>query len=128
MIIGIDIRSLMEGKRSGVQQYLLNLMRNLFVLDSKNQYKLFCNAYKKSSLDVSEFEKFKNVKLYKFNYPNKLLNTSFWLLKYPKIDKIIDGMDIFFAPNILFSAISSKCKFVTTIHDLSFDYFKRFIL
>ncbi|MFA6296657.1 MAG: glycosyltransferase family 1 protein [Patescibacteria group bacterium] len=126
MIIGIDIRSLMEGKRSGVQQYLINLMRNLFVIDSKNQYKLFCNAYKKNSLDVSEFEKFPNVKVCKFNYPNKVLNTSFWLLKYPKIDSLIKDLDIFFAPNILFSAISPNCKFVTTIHDLSFDYFRRF--
>jgi len=126
MIIGIDIRSLMEGKRSGVQQYLINLMRNLFVIDTKNQYKLFCNAYKRNSLDVSEFEKFSNVKIYNFNYPNKILNTSFWLLKYPKIDNIISGLDIFFAPNILFSSVSSRCKFVTTIHDLSFDYFKRF--
>ncbi|MDD3887377.1 MAG: glycosyltransferase family 1 protein [Patescibacteria group bacterium] len=126
MIIGIDIRSLMEGKRSGVQQYLINLMRNLFLIDKKNQYKLFCNAYKKNSLDVSEFEKFSNVEICKFNYPNKVLNTSFWLLKYPKIDKLIKDLDIFFAPNILFSAVSSNCKFVTTIHDLSFDYFRRF--
>lgn len=126
MTIGIDIRSLMEGKRSGVQQYLINLMRNLFLIDKKNQYKLFCNAYKKNSLDVSEFEKFSNVEICKFNYPNKVLNTSFWLLKYPKIDNLIKDLDIFFAPNILFSAVSSNCKFVTTIHDLSFDYFRRF--
>ena len=58
MKIGIDIRSLMEGKRSGVQEYLINLMRALFVIDEKNEYKLFCNAYKSTSLDVNEFTKF----------------------------------------------------------------------
>ncbi len=126
MKIGIDIRSLMEGKRSGVQEYLINLMRALFVIDKKNEYKLFCNAYKRVGLDINEFVKFDNVKLYKYNYPNKLLNSGFMAFGRPKIDKMMGGLDVFFAPNILFSAVSSDCKFITTIHDLSFDYFRRF--
>lgn len=127
MRIGIDIRSLVEGKQSGVEEYVINLLTNIFELDTKNEYRLFCNAYKSKSLDISIFKNYKNVKIYKFNWPNKILNLSFRLFNYPKINKMLGGVDIFFAPNIMFFGISKKCKLVLTIHDLSFEYYKRFL-
>jgi glycosyltransferase involved in cell wall biosynthesis len=123
MIIGIDVRCLAEGRMTGVEEYTLNLLENLFQLDKENEYVLFFNSFKLAKADFSWLEKYSNVRLKKFRWPNKLLNLSFWYLGFPKIDKMIGGADIVFLPNIIFASVSKKAKLVATIHDLSFERF-----
>ena len=123
MRIGIDIRCLSDGKRTGVEEYTINLLENLFELDKKNQYILFLNSYNDSHFDERIFAQFKNVSVKRFNYPNKLLNLCFWYLRWPHIDKMLGGVDLFFMPNINFVALSPKTKLVLTIHDLSYEIF-----
>lgn len=122
MRIGIDVRCLAEGRRTGVEEYTLNLLQNLFEADKKNDYILFFNAYK-SKADFSWLKKYPNVTLKKFNFPNKLLNFLFWYLNWPKLDKMIGGVDLFFMPNIIFGSVSKKTKLIITIHDLSFEHY-----
>ncbi len=120
MKIGIDIRPLNIDRKSGVEGYITNLLESLFKLDNKNEYKLFYNSFRENNLAELNFDKKQNVKIYNFNYPNKVLNFSLNYFKYPKIDKMIEGVDIFFQPNILFNSLSNDCKNVLTFHDLSF--------
>lgn len=120
MKIGIDIRPLNIDRKSGVEGYITNLLKSLFELDNKNEYKLFYNSFKKNNLAELNFDKKQNVKIHSFNYPNKALNFSLNYFRYPKIDKLIKGVDIFFQPNILFNSLSHDCKNVLTFHDLSF--------
>lgn len=119
--IGIDARCLMEGRRTGVEQYSLNLLLYLFELDQKNEYVLFYNSWKKPRFDFSIFNQFSNVEVRRFRIPNKILNFFFWYLNWPKIDWMLGGVDILFMPNISFGAVSNKTKFILTIHDLSFE-------
>lgn len=121
--IGIDARCLAEGRMTGVEEYTLNLLENLFLLDQKNEYVLFLNSFKPLRADFSRLEKYPNVKLKRFRFPNKLLNFCFWYLNFPKIDKLIGGADIVFLPNIIFGSVSAKTKLIATIHDLSFERF-----
>lgn len=123
MKIGIDIRCLTDGKRTGVEEYTINLLENLFELDKKNEYVLFVNSWHESHFDERIFSHFKNVKVRKFNFPNKLLNFCFWYLRWPLVDEMLGGVDIFFMPNINFVALSKKTKLVLTVHDLSFEIF-----
>lgn len=123
MRIGIDIRCLSDGKRTGVEEYTINLLENLFELDKKNQYVLFSNSYHDSHFDARIFSQFKNVSVKCFNYPNKLLNLCFWYLRWPLVDEMLGGVDIFFMPNINFVALSRKTKLVLTVHDLSYEIF-----
>ncbi|HPN54800.1 MAG TPA: glycosyltransferase family 1 protein [Candidatus Moranbacteria bacterium] len=123
MRVGIDIRCFVAGKRTGVEEYTLNILERLFELDQKNKYILFTNSFSKPDFDFEVFSKFKNVTIKKFNYPNKLLNLCFWYLRWPQVDKMIGGADIFFMPNINFIALSQKTKLVLTIHDLSYEIF-----
>lgn len=125
MKIGIDIRMLSEGKRTGVEGYTLNLLTHLFQIDKENQYKLFFNAFKGPSFDIDKAFNFPNVEIKKTKIPNKLLNLSFILLNYPKISKILD-CDIFFCPNIMFYSLSKGCQNIITFHDLAFSYFPHF--
>jgi glycosyltransferase involved in cell wall biosynthesis len=121
--IGIDIRCLSDGKNTGVEEYTLNILQQLFELDKKNKYVLFMNSFHEPNFDLNVFKKFKNIKIKKFNYPNKLLNFCFWYFRWPHADEMIGGADVFFMPNINFIALSKKVKLVLTIHDLSYEIF-----
>lgn len=103
-----------------MEEYTFNFLTNLFKLDTRNEYVLFFNSFKAEAVDFSWIEGFPNVSLKKFNFPNKLLNFLFWYLDWPKIDKMVGGLDVFFMPNIIFGSVSKKTKLVVTIHDLSF--------
>ena len=121
MRIGIDVRCLSEGRRTGVEEYTLNLLRGLFEKDKQNEYVLFFNSFKKTPANFNWIKKYPNVKLKQFHVPNKLLNFSFWYLGWPKIDRLLGGVEIFFMPNIIFGSVSRKTKLLLTMHDLSFE-------
>jgi glycosyltransferase involved in cell wall biosynthesis len=123
MNICIDVRSLLENQYSGVSYYTYNLLVNIFENDQKNNYKLFYNSFgKKLEFDFN----YPNVKIYRFRFPNKLLNFCFLFFKHPKIDKMVEGCDVFFAPNLNFFALSKNIKKIITVHDLSFKIFPKF--
>ena len=107
----------MADNYSGVAWYTFNLLQALLTLDKNNQYLLFYNNAK--PVDLPDFTG-TNVSYAGFKYSNKLLSLSFNFLNWPKIDKMIGGVDIFFMPNINFCAVSDNCQKVITVHDLSF--------
>lgn len=123
MRIGIDVRCLAEGKRTGVEEYTLGLLKELFARDTENEYILFFNAWRKSVPDFTWIEAYPQVTLRVFRYPNKLLNLALWYFRYPKLDRLLGGVDIFFLPNLNFAAVSRDCRLVVTAHDLSFELF-----
>ncbi|MCK4592395.1 glycosyltransferase family 4 protein [Candidatus Parcubacteria bacterium] len=125
MIIGIDIRMLARGTKSGIEEYTTNLLSNMISLDNNIEYKLFYNGYKKTKLEY-DFLKLPNVQLKEFKIPNRLLDASFQFLNYPKIDKMLEKIDLFFSPHIFSSSVSKKCKTITTFHDLSFENYPEF--
>jgi len=113
----------MEKNYSGVSEYTLNLLTEIFRKDQKNQYKLFYNSA--SQVEMPQFN-FPNVEYVKTNYPNKVFNLVLQkLFGYPRLDKMLD-VDIFFMPNIGFISLSNKAKKIITIHDLSFLRYKEF--
>jgi len=135
MKIGIDIRTLMDEKYSGVSEYSLKLVQEILQLDHVNRYQLFYNSAKDISGRMPEFN-YSNVKIVKKNIPNKFLN--YFLFKFfnwPKVDKILN-IDTFFMPHINFIAITPptppfsnrriKGGSILTIHDLSFLRFPEF--
>ncbi|MFA5777011.1 MAG: glycosyltransferase family 1 protein [Parcubacteria group bacterium] len=121
MRIGIDIRCLQEGRKTGVEEYTLNLLSNIFELDKKNEYVLFFNSLKGKNLDLDWLKKYPNVRIKSFHYPNKIFNLLVWYFNWPKIDRLIGGTDVFWMPNINFGAFSERTKLMLTMHDLSFE-------
>jgi len=121
MVIGVDIRMLTRGMKTGVEEYTVNLLSNMLPLDKSVKYKLFYNGYKKVKLCNYKWLNLRNVELMMFNIPNRLLDLSFRFLKYPKIDELLNGVDVFFSPHIFLSSVSENCPSVVTFHDLSFE-------
>lgn len=123
MKIGIDIRCLIGGKRTGVEEYTLELLEHIFALDRENEYVLFWSAWKLPACPLDWDRRFPNVRLVSLKIPNKLLNFCLWYFRFPYLDRLIGGADLFFLPNLNFAVFSRKAKMVLTAHDLSFERF-----
>ncbi len=125
MIIGIDIRSLAQSHGSGVSIYTENLLAHLLPLDSQVNYKLFYSSYN-YELPQYEWLRLPNVQVKRLRWPNRAIFTSSRFFGFPKIDKLLGGVDVFFSPHFFFVPLSLKARRVTTFHDLSFERFPEF--
>lgn len=115
----------MDQNRSGVGEYVTQLLDNLFKIDQTNQYKLFYNSFRSVAADLPKWD-YPNVRFYGWRLPNKLLSLSFLFLGWPKIDKLIGGCDVFIIPNLCYFSLSKGCHQVGIVHDLSFELYKEF--
>ena len=123
MKIAIDIRCLAEGRSTGVEEYTRKTLSWLFESYPKDSFVLFFNSWKKDLPNLDWALRYPNVTLKTFHFPNKLLNLSLWYLRFPHLDRLIGGADVYFLPNLNFVAVSKKTKLIVTAHDLSFEYF-----
>ncbi len=121
MKIGIDIRCLAAGKHTGVEEYTVQLLENMFVRDRENTYILFLNIYHDTDIDLEWVKSYPNVSVKRFRIPNKLLNVCLWYFRWPHLDTMLGGTDVFFMPNMNFVAVSKRTKLFVTAHDLSFE-------
>jgi glycosyltransferase involved in cell wall biosynthesis len=126
MIVGIDIRVLARGSRTGIEEYTINLLSRLVVLYPQIKFKLFYNAWSRAVLNYPWLV-LPNVELREFSFSNRFLfDPAAKFLSLPKIDKLLGGADIFFAPHFLLAPVSAACQKIVTFHDLSFEYFPEF--
>ena len=122
MRIAIDLRCLADGRRTGVEEYVTGLLRELFEQDEENEFVLFYNAWRgELPVDFAWMQEYPNVSVKRFHIPNKILNGLLWYMRWPKLDILCGGADIFFMPNLNFAAVSRESKLVVTAHDLSFE-------
>jgi len=126
MTVGIDIRFLAKGSRTGIEEYTINLLSRLLSLDETIKFNLFYNAFSKAKLDY-DWLGLPNVKLFEFHLPNRFFfDPLAKFCRQPKIDRLLGGVDVFFDPHFLLSPLSKTCRRVVTFHDLSFEYFPEF--
>jgi len=125
MNIGIDIRVLARGTRTGVEEYTINLLTHLLPLNPGINYYLFYNAYRKVRLDYSWLN-LSNVSLKDFRIPNRLLFLTTRYLNRPYLDRLLGGVDIYFNPHFFTAPLSGRCRKVITFHDLSFERYAGF--
>jgi glycosyltransferase involved in cell wall biosynthesis len=129
MKIGVDIRVLMDKYYSGVAKYTANLLKAILNQDKTNDYKLFYNSFQNLDQKLKVWER-KNSVIIGSHIPNKLFNYFFQkFFFYPKLDKILGGVDVFWSPHFNFSSFSKSSKNlkkVITVHDLSFLRYPEF--
>lgn len=130
MNLGVDVRSIMYGKYTGIGEYTYQLLDHLFAMDRQHQYSLFCNSQKPTHLPDWP-KRHPNVTQTVFHYPNKLLHGSILALKWPNIQQLLEEqthqtVDRLFLPNQNFMTWRQDTKLIVTIHDLSFVRFPEF--
>ncbi len=123
MNIAIDIRTLMDKNFSGISLYTYNLLLKILEIDKENNYFLYYNSFKKVNFPYFP----PGLKIYSSRYPNKFFNYFLQkFLKYPKLDKLSENIDLFWSPHFNFSSLSPEVKKVLTIHDISFVNYPEF--
>ncbi|HTX86986.1 MAG TPA: glycosyltransferase family 1 protein [Candidatus Nanoarchaeia archaeon] len=123
MIIGIDIRTLMDKEYSGVSWYTQGLLTEILRQDKINEYRLFYNSGRDISSRISNIgiRKSDNVKIVATRCPNKFFNYFLQkICRWPKLDRIGGEVDLFWSPHFNFTSLSVGVKNILTIHDLSF--------
>jgi glycosyltransferase involved in cell wall biosynthesis len=135
MKIGVDIRVLMDKNYSGISEYTANLLSEIKKQnDAKdngeagNEYKLFYNSYHNLEDRLGKWRS-GNFSLISTRWPNKIFNYFLEkILAYPKLDKVLNGVDLFWSPHFNFSSFSNSksLKKIITVHDLSFLRYPEF--
>ena len=121
MEIAVDVRSLMEGRHSGVEEYTTQIIRSLVSAAPQHHFRLFYNAAKRITLPSFP----ETVSVHGFRYPNKLFNVAQLAARWPVWDNLV-AADCYFVPNLRLLPLSSGAPLVTCVHDLSFERFPEF--
>lgn len=126
MRIAIDVRSLIEGRHSGVEEYATQIIKGLARNASGHEYIFFYNSAR--YVDLSFLSPMG--KVLSFRYPNKLFNLCQYIFGWPKWDRLIEKKlgyqpDLFFVPNARLLPVMDK-SVVVTAHDLSYELFPEY--
>jgi glycosyltransferase involved in cell wall biosynthesis len=126
MRIAIDVRSLMEGRHSGVEEYATKIIKGLTKNAPQHEYIFIYNSAR--SVDLSFLSSMGEVVAFRF--PNKIFNLCQYFFNWPKWDNLIAKRigykpDIIFAPNSRLLPVE-KSATVVTVHDLSYELFPEF--
>lgn len=126
MRIGIDIR-LIGKKETGSEATFFGLVKNLARIDDRNSYKLFTDITDQETLENIRknlaLEDRNNFEIISLKCINRF-SWNFWTLpKYLKKNPV----DVYLTQYITPMFVSRKIKIVTIIHDISFNFFPRFI-
>ncbi len=130
MLIGVDVRPLMHGRVSGVENYIRSLLQAMLEVDEENSYVLFYNSRRPRGNFLPDFDG-RRVKVVHTRYPNKLLHLLWRFFHWPKIDWLIKKklgrqIDVFFVPDPRPAPVSKGVRKVTTFHDLSFERYPQY--
>lgn len=124
--IGIDIR-LIGKNRTGDEVVFFNLTKNLAKIDNNNEYYLFTDATERKELkEISERLEItdkKNFRIIPIKTKNRF-SWNFWdLPRYLRQSPL----DVYLTQYITPFFVPKSIKIVTIIHDISFNFFPRFI-
>lgn len=124
MHIAIDVRSLMGGRHSGVEEYTTQIIRAMSRVAPLHTYHLFYNNARQ--VQLPQFRE--NIVVHPFRYPNKLLHASQLLLGLPKWNHLLaQPIDVVFVPNSHLVPLSRDIPLVSVVHDVAFERFPEFL-
>lgn len=126
MRIGIDIRNIGK-KRTGDEAVFFNLVKNLAKIDDANEYLLFTDITNTAILcDIEaklEIENKSNFKIISLKCLNKFIWNAWTLPRYLRKNLV----DVYHTQYITPFFIPKKIKVITTIHDISFNFYPQLI-
>ncbi len=112
MRLGIDLRCMTEGEAGGIAVYARELTSRLSTLLSSGSVVGVVTGLSAAAPKVPFAVK-------QLRVPNKLLNASFVVARWPHLD-VATRADVFFAPTLKYLGLRQGTPLVLTLHDLSF--------
>jgi len=117
MRIGIDISQVAYSK-TGVANYVRQLVKHLLSIDTTNQYILFYSSLRQPfSLSDLNLQPQSNVSLKKYKMPPRLLDLVWNKLHIMPIEKFIGDVDVFISSDWT-QPPTTKAKQATILYDL----------
>lgn len=131
MKIAIDISPLTRQKKTGIENYVFNLCKNLPLIDKKNEYILFANSYGhyqqlQKAVEEIGVSNYQNMSMKVSKVPGSVLKLMWKYLSVPSSEQMIGNIDIFHATDRLDMPLK-KSKLVVTIFDMIPLIFKEFL-
>lgn len=118
MVIGIDIRAILEPQPTGVTRYMVELVREL-LRHQEHQFRLLLTG--RHAADVSvPWAGGNHITVLRRRLSNRWLNLRYSAGCGPALEQLVGGCDVFFLPYPLFARFGKTQPVVTTFHDLSF--------
>jgi len=117
MKVGVDCSPIMY-KKTGVGNYVHNLLLNLAKIDTINSYVLFLQSLTHLDSEKTVRYEFAHKKTVAIRAPKPLLDFFWYKLRFTSIDAFIGKVDIFHSN--FYSPRIRKAKSVLTVYDMSF--------
>jgi glycosyltransferase involved in cell wall biosynthesis len=119
--VGVDGRSLRASAgRRGVARYLDSLLRALARIAPDDRYAVLVPG--KPGPDVGGIAALEGVAVHHTRVDSRSLFASAALMGRPRVDRILGGCDVLWAPAVAPLAVSPEVPLVVTVHDLSFEH------
>lgn len=117
MKIGIDISQLAYEK-TGVANYLENLVDRLLTIDQENEYVLFFSSLRKNfQFSIFNFQSNPNISIKQFRFPPIVLDLLWNKLHIIPIESLIGDVDVFISSDWT-EPPTKKAKKATILYDL----------
>lgn len=123
--IGIDLRVLARGLRSGIEVSTAALVEELLRRYPDTSFRLFYNAFKKVPLPDA-FSGFSHCEIREGSLPNRLLEWGGKVCGQPTLDRFFCGCDVIVSPHFIRLPLAQSIPRVLVLHDLSFLRFPEF--
>jgi glycosyltransferase involved in cell wall biosynthesis len=108
------------GKRAGIGVYTLNLIKHLAKIDTRNDYLICGNSYRKRIDEsiTSYFQKYPNFSYRFLRLPGKIFNALAVQIPLLSTELLFGQFDVYHETNYI--PLKSKAKTIITIHDMTF--------
>lgn len=128
MTVGLDGRVLLEEFPSGVSHSSRQLFRHLIQASPDWKFVLFVSGHNQDLLKqrTQEFRNLGNVRIFAVAWPNRILNGLLMIFGRPYLDKLVGGVDVWFAPNIGYMAVQTA-PLVLLVHDTTFKTYAQLL-
>lgn len=117
MRVLIDGRGLLEELKAGVEGYTWQMINYLQRMYPEDEYILFSYSWNKQP-DEDQRRLFEWVH---YRWPNIVMTVSWPWFGYPRVDEMVNDVDVVWVPNVRFMPTSNRVIRVATVHDLSFE-------
>lgn len=114
MKVGVDGRSLVDENGRGVAQHTRGLLSALAHHYSHDEWHVLVPEGTRTGMPAG-------VRVFRVPLPSRVFYGLGALVRYPRLDDILGGVDVFWAPAPAPLALSRDVPFVLTLHDLSWE-------